>query len=290
MGEGLMAIVVVTSCSLEGWEKYGKKFLTSFDQFWPHVQLHIVSEDRLPLPDSILSKRPEIRLWDLDKSGAAVVFANKYKEDPVANGFKAGSQIASWRSKKTGYDYRRDAFRFSKKVFALNLVLPSIADTDRLIWLDADTVTLKDIPLGIFDDLPPSQYAIAYLDRHPYHSECGFVGYNLRHPATRPFLKEFSCLYSSDSVFLLDEWHDSYVFDWLRKRLRVPSFPIPYDRRHITHPFVYSKLGEYMDHLKGMRKQRGVSHDHPRFHGRGKQGKQPGRVGVTVRYVRHQAR
>lgn len=278
-----MALVVVTSCSLEGWDKYGLKFLTSFDQFWPaDVQLHIVSEDPIKPPDSILRKRPQIRLWDLNKSKDAVSFAQKHESNPVANGFRPGCPIAAWRSKKTGYDYRRDAFRFSKKVFAINLVLPEIK-APRFIWLDADTVTLKGVPPTLFDKLPPHTHALAYLDRTPYHSECGFVGYNLEHVATRRFLKAFADIYASEGVFKLDEWHDSYVFDWLRRRHGVPSFPIPYDRRHITHPFVYSELGQYMDHLKGLRKQRGVSHDHPRFH----QGRRDG-ARVGVRYVRQQ--
>lgn len=279
-----MTLVVVTSCSLSGWEQYGLKFLTSFDQFWPpNTELHIVSEDKIEPPASIMSKRPQIRLWDLNKSVDAVAFAKKHEANPVANGFRPGCPIAAWRSKKTGYDYRRDAFRFSKKVFAINLVLPEIR-AERFIWLDADTITLKGIPPTLFDKLPPHSHALAYLDRQPYHSECGFVGYNLEALPTRRFLKEFARLYASEEVFKLDEWHDSYVFDWLRKRLGIPSFAIPYDRRHVTHPFVHSELGQYMDHLKGLRKQRGVSHDHPRFHGN-KRGSAP-RIGV--RYVRQQ--
>lgn len=282
-----MALVVVTSCSLSGWGQYGLKFLTSFDQFWPpDVHLHIVSEDRIEPPESIMRKRPQIKLWDLRGSPAAVAFSAKHEGNPVANGFRPGCPIASWRSKKTGYDYRKDAFRFSKKVFAINLVIPSISDADQFMWLDADTITLKGVPPTLFDFLPPRNYALAYLDRTPYHSECGFVGYNLAHPTTRPFLQEFSRLYESEQVFKLDEWHDSWVFDWLRKKLAIPSFQIPYDKRHITHPFVYSELGQYMDHLKGMRKQRGVSHDHPRFHSH-KRGSTIGpRIGV--RYVRQQ--
>lgn len=261
-----MALCIITSCSEAGFQQYGLKFLTSFDQFWPQdVKLNVVSEDRLALPDSILRKRPLIKFWDLNESKAACAFRDKHKDNPVANGFRAGHVIERWRSKKTGYDYRKDAYRFSKKVFAINQVLHYVTDNDQMVWLDADTVSLKPIPESLFADLPPSGAAIAYIDRHPYHSECGFMAYNMRHALTRPFLREFSKLYESGSVFELPEWHDSYVFDWLRKRQGIPSFKIPYNNRHITHPFVHTKFGEYMDHLKGMRKERGVSHDHPRF-------------------------
>lgn len=287
-----MTLVVVTSCSIDGWGKYGQKFLTSFDQFWPQeTNLHIVSEDRLPIPQSILNKRPQIKFWDLNQNPFAASFAGKYENDPVANGFRSGCPISGWRSKKTGYDFRKDAFRFSKKVFSINLVAPTVDDESRFIWLDADTITLKPVPVGLFTEMPPKNFCIAYLDRYPYHSECGFVSYNLAKSATRSFLREFSRLYSSGEVFKLPEWHDSYVFDWLRRKLDIPSFPISYDRRHITHPFVYSILGQYMDHLKGMRKQRGVSHDHPRFHVHSSENRRRRKERIPpARYPRHQQR
>jgi hypothetical protein len=279
-----MALTIVTSCSTAGYTQYGQKFLTSFDQFWPlDVKLNIVSEDRLDLPESILRKRPLIKFWDLNSSKPAVAFWEKHKDNPVTHGFRKGTEIAHFRSKKTGYDYRKDAFRFSKKVFALNLVLPYVTDSDHMVWLDADTITLKPVPETIFDGLPPSTAALAYIDRHPYHSECGVVAYNMRHLLTRPFLREFSRIYESGEIFELPEWHDSYVFDWIRKRKAIPSFKITYDHRHITHPFGYTKLGEYMDHLKGMRKEKGCSHDHPRFNQHHRQQDRRPRANVSNR-------
>lgn len=265
-------IVVVTSCSAQGWKSYGMRFLDTFHRFWPQtIELFVVSEDPILLPQSITSRRKVtfLSLWQL--SPKALGFHQRHQTNHKARGLDAPDSV-----KKHGYSFRHDAYKFSKKVFAIDLVANQLQGTQRLIWLDADVVTHSPVPGDMFLELPPYGLALAYLDRGKFHSECGFVGYNLEHEATRPFIAEFTRLYDSDAVFALEEWHDSWVFDMVRRRLGTPSYPIPY-RGAITHPFVYSVLGQYMDHLKGARKQRGVSHDHPKyrrdrqtFRGRGK--------------------
>ena len=44
--------------------------------------------------------------------------------------------------------------------------------------------------------------------------ECGFYGMNLNHPVCHEFLKEFERVYedADNGIFLLEEWHDSFVF------------------------------------------------------------------------------
>jgi hypothetical protein len=161
------------------------------------------------------------------------------------------------------YNFRQDAWRFSKKVFAIELVATKLTG-GRLIWLDADTLTFADVPLEMLQRMPPEGCGIAHLDRPGYHSECGWIAYNLDVEGVRQFITRFAALYETKEVFQLTEWHDSWVFDWLRKRTpNVKSWAIPH--KNSGHPFVYSELGKYMDHLKGARKQSGISADHPRF-------------------------
>lgn len=251
-------VSVVTSCSAAGWEKYGRRFLETFSQFWPtDVHLYFASEDALHLP----SCRQPSTFIDLNTDAAAVAFLQRNISNHAANGLRS-SLVPAIRDKYHGYNFRMDAFRFSKKVFAIKMAADLVPD-GRLIWLDADVVTTDPIPHTFLQTLPPLGYAIAYLSRKPYHSECGFVGYDLDHAATRPFIKEFYNTYVTDAVFKLREWNDCFVFDHLRKVMAVPSYPIPH--MSITHPFVHSVLGNYMDHLKGKRKERGVSPDHPKL-------------------------
>jgi hypothetical protein len=280
-----MQVAVVTSCSNEGFQRYGRRFLDTFHRFWPvQTPIHIVSEDTLNLPLSITGSKRSVSFWDLASSPAAASFYERHKSNAKAHGLGQIGIVIKPHERRPGYSYRHDAYRFSKKVFAIELVMQKIT-AGRLVWLDADIVTLCPVPDNLMFELPPQDHSIAYLDRSPHHSECGFVGYNLEHAATRPFVSEFTRLYASDEVFALREWHDSWVFDFLRLEMEVPSYAIPHTKKSLSHPFVHSVLGQYMDHLKGSRKERGVSHDHPKFTRKGRPVVvRPRRMGRTARH------
>lgn len=247
-------VAVVSSCSKVGWEKYGKRFLKTFCQFWPmdKVMLHFVSEDDLNLDSKILT------FHDLAKSPAWRKFRDKHAGTGWVRGDSAdprSKEIAPMWKRGNGYNFRFDSYKFCKKVFAIELVAKLCKG--RLLWLDADTLTHAQVPIELAANLLPANYALSCLSRVGYHSECGFVGYNLDHQQTRKFIKDFSELYSTDKVFELAEWHDSWVFDWLRNKNMVATYNIPHKSR--GHPFINSELGLYLDHLKGGRKDSGRS-------------------------------
>lgn len=253
-----ISVSVVTSCSAKGWEQYGRRCVETFDKFWPpDVNLYIVSEDALPVPPVGLRLAACL---NLNSNPDAAAFLKRHAANLRANGLRKGN-LATIRDKQHGYNFRMDAFKFSKKVFAIRMAADLVA-AGRLIWLDADVVTTGFVPYDLLLTLPPAGSAIAYLDRKSYHSECGFVGYNLDHPMAHHFISEFARTYATDLVFKLKEWNDCFVFDHLRRAMCVPTYAIPH--KSVSHPFVHSVLGDYMDHLKGNRKQRGASPDHPK--------------------------
>lgn len=252
------AVTVVTSCSLQGWQQYGYKALMSMGLHWPkEAEFFFVSEHTMP--DDMMAnvkKHLPLTVLNLMDYNKARDFYVRHKDN-----LKAKGRITVRRD---GYDFRKDAWRFSKKVFAISMVTNN-RPHGRLIWLDADTITHRAVPMDLLRRLPPDDAHIAYLDRSrlKYHSECGFVAYNLNHVEVLEFITYFTNLYATDEVFSLKEWHDSWVFDYARARRRVKGWPIPYT--DIRHPFNYSELGQYMDHLKGNRKITGVSTDHPKY-------------------------
>jgi hypothetical protein len=86
------------------------------------------------------------------------------------------------------------------------------------------------------------------------------------------FLREFQRVYddAENGIFLLEEWHDSFVFDTVR--VRIPgirelnwSASLGDLRAHKGnslgegHPLINCEWGEYLDHLKGDRKDIGRS-------------------------------
>lgn len=257
----MSSTAVVTSCSKEGWEKYGARFVQTFDQHWPlEVNLHIVSEDFDTFKVQDLARKAYI--WCLDDSRLAAAFYKRHKFTKWVAGNASQPRpegvAKDWHGSH-GYSFRHDAYKFSKKVFAIELIAEQL-NGGRLIWLDADVVTHSVVPMSAIDKLMPDDKAVSHLARPGYHSECGFVGYNLNHPECMKFISTFAALYGSDTVFELQEWHDSWVFDWTLRKLNTPTYEIPH--RSVAHPFINSELGQYMDHLKGGRKDKGRSHSY----------------------------
>ena len=101
--------------------------------------------------------------------------------------------------------------------------------------------------------------------RQGKHPETGLVGYNLVHPAMEEFFAEFEALYTGDRLFEEREFTDAYLFDRVRERFERRGELVSDIAEGVggraSHPLVNSRLGHYMDHLKGERKQHGSSYE-----------------------------
>ena len=95
------------------------------------------------------------------------------------------------------------------------------------------------------------------------YSECGFLIFNTEHFIHSKFWVDMMLMYDEGKLFQEKEWHDSYIFDVVRKNLEI-SASIKninisdmglVDIRSEDHVFVSSVLGKFMDHKKGNRKQ-----------------------------------
>jgi hypothetical protein len=85
---------------------------------------------------------------------------------------------------------------------------------------------------------------------------------NLRSAGTADFLKEFQRVYddAENGIFTMKEWHDSFVFDVVRKSITLAQHD--WSSHLISgegHPLINSEWGAYLDHLKGDRKSLGRS-------------------------------
>mgnify|MGYP001600419548 CR=1 FL=1 len=256
-------IAVVTSCSANGWTQYGRRFVETFGQYWPaEVRLLFYTEDT---PDDLqprLAGFPILSLYDASPEARA--FAERHRGNARAHGKERHKTDIGWTPNKVaaGYNFRYDAFRFAKKVFSVEAAAREVGG-GRLFWVDADVVTFAPVPPGLLDELLPPGAAISALLREGYHPECGFVGYDLENEAARAFIAEFARLYASDEVFALQEWHDSWVFEWLRKKMGVPTHAIPHCSRR--QPFAHAPLlSKCLDHCKGPHKALGRTPKHLR--------------------------
>jgi hypothetical protein len=272
-----MKIKAITSYKPGTWDTYSGRGIKSIAENWPaEVDLVVYCEEPKPNYD-----HPRITWVDLNSAEPELFkFKNKHKDDPVACGelqeIPNGVRRPVALQKLGGLDknkgsYLWDAVRFSNKVFCVTNAIKKSAGYDYVVWIDADVFTFRPMPSGFIETLLPADTMVTYLGRERFalndggkYPECGFVGYNLNHPNIKEFAAEWEKLYSTDDVFKLLEWHDSYVFWHLvrqfTKQYNIKVNDIGYAKNvKGHHVFVNSELGLYIDHMKGKRKQLGSS-------------------------------
>jgi len=230
-------VSVVTTFNQNGYDTYGKRLLATWG-YWPQeATLYVYAED-VEVPD-----QERVIVRDLKASCPELL---KFKQ-------RHGTQQRP---------FRFDAVRFSHKVFAIVHAARSLKG--KMFWCDADVVAHTPIPLEFLDSCLPAKSFTSCLRRDMMYSECGFVGYNLDHPLMADFISDFERMYTEDRLFDLPEWHDSFIYDHLRKKYEEKGcFTHSLSGRwsNTTHPFINCDLGKYMDHLKGQRKLEGRSRD-----------------------------
>jgi hypothetical protein len=267
MGTTKMKIAVVTTFHEEGLKKYAQRMIDTFCTNWPEeIILHIYPEKCNPA----IRNHNHVTLTDLDSVQALTTFKARWKNVPKANGDVSADPIRS-RRKDSGKGFKWHAVRFAHKVYAI-FDCAKETDADILIWMDADTICHSPITMQDLYKMIPADSEICYLGRKGKYSECGLYAMNLRSPNVQAFLKEFQRFYdqAEQGIFQLDEWHDSFVFDAVRKKfpqMRQLDWaahlhdlrPLPGMTSGEGHPLINSQWGAWLDHLKGGRKQLGRS-------------------------------
>jgi hypothetical protein len=256
--ENNMKIAVVTTFHEEGLKKYGQRMINTFIENWPkEITLHIYPEACNPA----IRDHNRVTLKRLEEVPELTAFKNQWRNVPKANGDVSDDPVRSKR-KDAGKGFKWHAVRFAHKVYAI-FDCARTTDADVLFWMDADTVCHSSISLETVMKFCPLTQDIGYLGREGKYTECGLYSLNLRSENTQKFLKEFQHVYdqAENGIFLLDEWHDSFVFDAVKDKM--PQLKLNNWSRGIVkgegHPLINSEWGAYLDHLKGDRKTSGRS-------------------------------
>lgn len=263
------SVAVITTFSGHGYDQYAHRMVSTFQTNWPkEVRLFLYPDQRLDLP--------------MDERTFSLVnpclpknkFLRKWGGEPYYQG--------RGHDGKTAYNYRFDALKFCHKPFSvwhfatqINLMLTH--PVDRLVWLDADTLTHSRIPMGmILDQIAPGGMDVQFLGRSYKYSECGYIAFDLNRDGALKFIQTWVDFYREGTFAKQSEWHDSWLFDCAREAL--PDLVYNNLTGHIPresgagHPFLQTFLGLHMDHLKGeTRKSSGrpvkgdlfVDHDAP---------------------------
>jgi len=262
-----MKISVVTTFHQQGYEQYGKRMIQTFIENWPkEVDLYVYTENC-----AVAESAENLFVKDLHSSSPDLVkFKEKWKNVPKANGDVSDDPVRS-RRKDAGKGFKWHAIRFAHKVYAIFSCANQI-DDDILIWMDADTICHSKISMDDLLRMIPRDKDLCFLGRKGKYSECGLYSLNLKSEQTRNFLSEFQRMYdkAESGIFVLEEWHDSFVFDAVRKKfpfLKQLDWaeklhdlrPGPNNSKGEGHPLINSEWGAWLDHLKGSRKTLGRS-------------------------------
>jgi hypothetical protein len=252
-----MKFSVVTTFNSTGYQSYGKRMIETFAQNWPgNVDLLVYTEGC-----NIESTTPNVKVFDLEQASPALVtFKNTWRGIPKANGDVSLDPVRGKR-KDSGKGFKWDAVRFAHKVYAI-FAAATESKTDWLLWMDADMVCHSAITISDIKRLCPSDKDICFLGRKNKYTECGLYAMNLQSPRIQNFLKQFQQYYdqAEQGIFTLDEWHDSFVFDAVRKQHQLVE--LDWSGHLVSgegHPLINSEWGAYLDHLKGSRKNLGRS-------------------------------
>jgi len=256
--------MIITSFSQKGYHEYGKTFIESFLQHWKDEELTVYYERKLPRNHPTDDRLHYVNLHDFKDF---LHFERMMKDsDPLFHGTLNGKQ-----PKETVYNFRYDANRFFRKVFAITHYAQS-QYAQFFAWLDADVIVHSDVPENYLQTLLPEESFVAFLNRPSLYTETGFLLFDIYHDKATEFFDMYWNLYATGAFKYLGEYHDCYVFDFVRTLLEVPEHAL--NAKETDHPFINSDLGKYMDHMKGPeRKQAGrsdpselkVKHDAPHW-------------------------
>jgi hypothetical protein len=126
-----MSLTVCTGWSLEGWHLYGRRFLESFTAFWPSsVRLEVcgerdamaaTTEHAMALKEAG-KLRHVVKFNPLDSIFGCAEFL--YRNDtPAARGrLRVAGQNWKERAVSAGYNWRYDAWKFSRQGFIPHFV------------------------------------------------------------------------------------------------------------------------------------------------------------------------
>jgi len=251
-----MKYTVVTTFNESGYKQYGQRMIQTFLKTWPREVTLIAYAEGCAVAETA----PNLVIRDIATVDALTVFKEAWQHEPRATGDVSTDPVRSKR-KDAGKGFKWDAVRFAHKTYSIFHCARTVA-TDWLIWMDADTVCHSTVAVTDLDRLCPTDCDLCFLGRRGKYSECGLYAINLGAANTRTFLQRFQRMYddAENGIFTLAEWHDSFVFDAVRKQCALNE--LDWSGHLITgegHPLINCEWGAYLDHLKGARKDQGRS-------------------------------
>jgi hypothetical protein len=242
---------VITSMDHAYYEKCGRACIESFNAYWPkEIPLHVYDEGIQGRP-----KLKSIRYRPWDNLG------QDYRD------FSSGP----WSDR---------TLTFAKKAFSIIAGARDI-ECDRLIWLDADVITLQSVNQQLLELITPqsvlsTHYGVVHPwpsdtdpDRTSFSCETGFFILNRRHAMFNAMMDRYQHWYMSGEGINLRRFYDGEVYGVVVKEMAshgAQVMELNPEHRHRT-PIPRSVMAPYIMHYKAGAKELFTSEELLRNHG-----------------------
>lgn len=235
-----MKIEVITSFHKPYFDLVGKDCIESWIKYWPkEIDFTCYVED-FEMPNY-----------------------NEIKQIPFS---KLDTEYFNFQNK----EYKLGTKKFSKKAFSFIHAMEH-SNADRIIWVDADTVTLKPIPMPFLklilpDDKLSTHMGVHYDTRKDgskgnwFVPETGFFSINTNHNLFPEFRKIYKSTYVNGDFNDLRRQYDNDVYGYGITKLNAPCndlcshFLKPYKT-----PLKHTVLGEYLFHFKAKHSKESIA-------------------------------
>jgi len=252
-------MLMITSFNEILLEQYGKRMVKEFSEMSDgSVTLAVMYEgDRIP--DISLKNVEFIHFMHSGHHNFMKKFGHLYEANGIKVEFLPNNEVNVSR------DFKFDAIRFSFKIFSLLEAFELLKPLSFFGWIDADIRCLKKFgSTDLLKFFPDDSQLMSYLGRTSFpaggaYSECGFLGFNAKHPSALDFLNRMAEIYQNGEIFTHEQWHDSWLWD--QTRIEFEGCGIQFKNisgaaSSTDHPFINTDLGIYFDHLKGPERKR----------------------------------
>lgn len=223
-----MKIEVVTSFDQAYYDRIGHACVDTWLQHWP-AELELTCY----VEEFCLPEQARIKQIDFTELG------NSYQKFQQSSKFKDRVKT------------------FAKKAYSVIHAMEHSA-ADRIIWLDADVLTIADIGRATLENLCPNNTLATYMqvyhekeDRVWISAETGIFVLNTRHPEFTAFSQRYRQYYDEHITENLRRFYDGEVFGAVANefKLHVRDLCADFKKKYKT-PLRHTVLAPYLNHYK----------------------------------------
>lgn len=225
-----MKLEIITSFNQKYYDLIGKDCVDSWLKYWPEDLTLTCYVEEFTMP-----KHPRIK---------QIPFDNLCKE--------------YFEFQKTSV---KQIKKFAKKAFTFIHAMEN-STADRIIWLDADVITLQALPKSLLletlpNDVLSTHMGVTYdttkegIPGRWFVPETGFFAINTQHALFENFKKEYKRHYVEKDYKHLRRFYDNDVYGCVFEKLKAPGYDLceHFDKGYKT-PLSLTVLGSFLRHYK----------------------------------------